>query len=398
MGALAVAPDGELAAVSGTAVEARLRIIDAVGLGVPVSPLGRRMLTGRTGLTPPGALAFVPRSGQLIVAGPDEATRIWSLDLPRGTSSARGREVATLVPDRHFPVAVAVDTDGRTIAIIGNEQGLRLVGPEGSPAEPLFYHSYSESAVAVSPDGTTAVVGYVTGHVAIWDVATRRVIKAIDEPAAVTIGDDTNTVWKVAFAEDGQLFAAAFRDGRVRIYRRDGSQSAQSVQPAGVQIMALMFVSGQLVTGSNHGEIQILDVSGKRQQAIRAFAGAVIRDFAWHANDRWLFVASSQGLRVLDFGSGHFLDLLLPDRTADLYGLTISPDGRLLAARGQDGRFIFWRVGWEEWLAEACERLRGHELFALAKPGARDDTVPGARGIAPYRAFDACTRRVWNAK
>jgi WD40 repeat protein len=398
VGALAVAPDGELAAVSGTAVEARLRIIDTVGLGVPVSPLGRLMLTERTGLDPPGALAFVPRSGQLIVAGPDEATRIWSLDLPRGASSARGREVATLVPDTHFPVAVAVDTDGRTIAIIGNEQGLRLVGPDGSPAEPLFHHGYSESAIAVSPDGTTAVVGYVTGHVAIWDVATRRVIKAIDEPAAVTIGGDTNTVWKVAFAEDGQLFAAAFRDGRVRIYRRDGSQTAQSVQPAGVQITALMFVSGQLVTGSNHGEVQILDVSGKRQQALRAFAGAVIRDFAWHANDRWLFVASSQGLRVLDFGSGHFLDLLLPDRTADLHALTISPDGRLLAARGQGGRFIFWRVGWEEWLAEACERLRGHELFALANPGATDDTVPGAGGIAPYRAFDACTRRVWNAK
>jgi WD40 repeat protein len=208
-------------------------------------------------------------------------------------------------------------------------------------------------------------------------------------------GQDFPRVSAVAIDPLNDRFVAALSDGQVRAYRRDGSELGADAGTDGAEVSALFFHSnGELLAGTSRGEVRtIFPTAGHPGRAVRVFGGR-IETFALHPSGSPLFVGGSQGLRALDWPSGTLMDLPMATLTTPLNALAVSPDGRLLVAAKEIGGFLFWRAGWEAWLAAACDRLQHHELFTtLAKPGVAVDTAATLIEIEPYRAYDACRRR-----
>jgi WD40 repeat protein len=342
--ALSVSPAGDLVAVSGADTTARLRVIDVAGVGLlPGIP---EKTTG---------LEFA-EDGSLIVDG-QAGVASWTIDVPRGRPwSASRKEVADAATDAIGPTAQGA------VSVLQGPQRQIVIGGEAG--------------------------------ITIRDVPGNRVVKHL--PASDFGG---RSIASLAVNRSWTRFAVGMEES-VRIFSLDGAEVVRVDYPLAVVIRALAFhPDGDLFTGSNHGEVQRIGPDGRRRQAIRVFSGGTIGAFAIPASGDTVFIGGSLGIRAYDTATQSLLAMRMPGWLQAVDAVAISPDGRLLAAaRSFDGTgdVALWRVGWQEWLAEACERLRGHELFTtLAKPGGAAETVSGAQ---PQRAFDACSRRVWNVK
>jgi len=101
-----------------------------------------------------------------------------------------------------------------------------------------------------------------------------------------------------------------------------------------------------------------------------------------------VFIGSQGGLRLLDVEARALLGIRFPGDGNPLAALATSADGRFLAGATLGGDIHLWRTGWREWLAEACGRLKGHDLFA--------DLATSDNSADHRVADDACARRVWN--
>ncbi len=388
---MAVSHDGEWAAVTGGGAPPRLSIVDLVGVRVSASaswdlhtPSDGDVASVRS------AMAFTP-SGQLVAAGADDVVRAWNLELAPGQSVLTSRPAFDLSPTPLW-TQVEVDAAGTTIAILGAASGIKLFGPDGT-SKGSWPETSGLTAAAMSPDGRLLVTGSRAGAVTVVDVPSGKTISQVT--VLPVRGQEFPRVSAVAIDPHNDRFIAAFSDGQVRAYRRDGTELATDASADGVEISALLFtLKGEVLAGTSRGEVRTIFINaGERpRRAVRVFAGR-IRTFAQHPSGSPLFVGGSQGLRALDWPGGSLMDLPMSTLTTPLHALAVSPDGRLLVAAKAQGGFLFWRAGWQEWLAAACDRLQRHELFTtLAKPGVALDTETSVR-IEPYRAFDACRRR-----
>src|SRR5439155_1613887 len=144
-----------------------------------------------------------PGAHHLFVAGHDSLTR-WDIDVPRG--SPWSNHVMTEVDSR--------PTDRKGIAI--TPAGDFVVLTEGLEFRHADGHVVREtplasrpSAIALTPDGGTAVVGDAGGNLTFWDVGTQRLLQTI--PAHKT------SVLAVAVNAQGDRIASAAEDDRLEI-------------------------------------------------------------------------------------------------------------------------------------------------------------------------------------
>lgn len=381
---LAVSADGSRA-VAGSDSLTLLRLFDLAGVSVE-APAGVGWDRAAHGLpdTPyrRAPMAFMP-NGHLVAIGPERATRTWELDLASGPSAVKGLAVATLTSDATSS-EVAVDKAGRAIAIIGPDFGLRLFHGDGSPAGTPV-QTDAPTAVALSPDGRTYVTGTFDRTFTVGEVASGKTVKQFPD----TRGQPIDVL---AFDTTGDRFVAGLRDGCARIYRLDGALAGEHCSGPG-SVSAVMFSpNGSLILGTSAGDVEFRNVEANRQDwAIRAFNGAPVTAFALHPSGSTLFVAGPLGLRVLDINSGTMLNLPMSQTTTPLTGVTVSPDGRLLVGSKAGYGFLFWRAGWQEWLAAGCDRLRQHPL--LVEGGNRPVSIPTLADsvlIEPFRAVAVC--------
>jgi WD40 repeat protein len=97
------------------------------------------------------------------------------------------------------------------VVATGHDGGeIRLWDPaSGRPPRELVGHSLRVTRLAFSPDGKVLASGGLDGTVRLWHLASGR--EHFTLPAR-----PVGTISAVAFAADGTLLAAAFRNGRDR--------------------------------------------------------------------------------------------------------------------------------------------------------------------------------------
>ena len=197
-----------------------------------------------------------------------------------------------------------------------------------------------------NPDGRTLAIAGGRGRVELWDVATRKEIRELTDPAAVP-GQRALAV--VRFSPDGRIIAAGGQQtnhvtlwnaktgrviGRPLFVRQPGS---------GAQAIAFTPDSKRIAVPGPTGTVGIWDLATGRRVGRVAVGRTDVADVLFADGGRTL-VASDDGGAVSFVGVATGRRLRPPLSVGDkgAGALALSPDGRLLAAASYDGPIVVW--------------------------------------------------------
>ncbi|MDQ1289343.1 MAG: hypothetical protein QG622_2909 [Actinomycetota bacterium] len=377
-------PDGGLLAAAGADRVVRLWTVKDPGRVTEVSA----PVTGGAGALQ--SVAFSPRGRSLLAAaGEAGQVHLWDVGEP-----ARPRRIGRPLSTGSKVNAVSFGPDGRTLAAGSNDGAVRfwdVAGP-GSP-EPSGEPVVGEigmwvNAVAHHPDGRLLAVAGADGTVRVWDLVTRRPIVTLPHPQPATAvvfrgpqgdlvtngADGIVRVWSlpgpvvagtghpittIAFRPGGAVLAAA--GGDIRLWDVTDAQHPVALGPAltaqvpGDRLNGNVAISpdGRLLAGATRAGADVLlwDLADPRRPVRvgppMAGARALIENLQFSPDGRTLAAAGDDGaVRLWDVADPRApvpLSTLRPG-AGFLYMLAFSPDGRLLAVAAQSGEVLLWDV------------------------------------------------------
>jgi WD40 repeat protein len=261
---------------------------------------------------------------------------------------------------------------------------------DASPLRGLLpVRSRQVSAIAVSHDGTRLVSGDVDGTVTLWNLQNGRVVDSVHLPGGAGL------VLDLSFSANGGTVAiAGGKDCRARLWAI-ASRRLRIVPKAGPGcVYQARFVprSGDLVTAGADGKVRLWNVRSLRVLKTIVLSTAkparmrVVGALAVSPDGKLLAGGGADGKAyVYDLAAGRMLGAL-PGQSGGITGLAFSPEsGRLLVASLGGG--AIWEV------------TRGALLLRLAAtPGglARADWSPDGRTVAA--GTTAAQDAVWSAQ
>ena len=257
--------------------------------------------------------------------------------------------------------AASISPDGKTLAVIGETDGLLLFDTEtyradrqpAAPEQPAGERRIQPRRENLAVGGDPACASSTRARASSWP--RRRV----------------DGVWRMAFTKDGSRLvvldaAGARTDARITI------RDAATLRPIGPSIepeafegayvgfrfaaphFALTPDDRSLVTASEDGELAVWDLrSGEKTRTLRIETG--LHALALSPDGRTAAVGIEGGIQLVDLPSGE-----VRTATGSLSGrptwLLFSPNGDTVVSTNPDGTVTLWDVG----SAAPRETLRGH--------------------------------------
>lgn len=272
----------------------------AVATALPPAPwqgdLGHEVVRWQ----PPGAIAFCPPDGDLVIADAN-GTRI--LDV-------RGRQTTWAPPRAAAPTAVAVSADGARIGVAYADGVVRLGSRGGRPID-VAGPAGGISAIAISPAGNLIATAGGDGVVRLLDHATGEVVDTLAWHGVPVSG--------VTFAPDAETLATCDASGRIALWDMTSTDELPLLRAGGSPTAQVAFSpTSKFLAACVEGEGVVIWhlASGKVVSVLDAITGRSAR-FAYTGDGAAIVTAGPAGtLEVRD---------LVADRTAPTLSVGDSP-------------------------------------------------------------------------
>lgn len=249
--------------------------------------------------------------------------------------SSRSRLLRSELPRESDGVyAVGASADGKRLAVGGISGTLRLYALPGA-REILSLEKIGGTlcGVAFSPDGTTLLIGDLSGRLMRIDLATQTVTQSIETGAGI---------YSIHIAPDGARFVTGHAGGAVRLWEFESFAPVAERQAAPGVIFEVRYSPDgtQILAGGD--TLSLLSASDLA--TIRTFSGhrGAVIGVAWHPD----------GKRIATGGADRAIRIWNPldgTNTLTLHGhrllaqrLAFSDDGKLLASTSDDGTLRLW--------------------------------------------------------
>lgn len=303
-------------------------------------PLGAVLRIGSSGLrhnTQVMQAAWSPDGKRLASAAASERVKIWE---PR-----TGRLIASL-PAANHEVTLAWAPDGKSIAVggwsHGGVSGERLTLWDVETGKAVRHYPVPERecalAVAFSPDGKLLASGSITNKVYLWDAATARLVR--------TLQDGAQWAKTLAFSPDGKLLAAGGQDKLIRLWDVPTGKLRSTLKDHPSDIYQLCFSpDGKTLASGDSLDtyVRLWDVeTGKPRRFWKSGVGYVSA-LAWSPDGKRLATSASSNsiLHVVDVQTGKSVGELHNPKHG-IRGAAYHPDGKTLATAGVEGVVRLW--------------------------------------------------------
>jgi WD40 repeat protein len=308
---------------------------------------------------------FSPDSTRLVVFGGGLAPSVWD--------TTTGKQLYSLRGEYGRVIDVNFSPDGRRLAVAGDTfRTARLWNAEtGQPQAVLSPHTGPVSQAFFSPQGDCVVTveAYPGNTLRLWDAATGK-------PLGEMRGH-TNAAEKVAFSPDGTRIASGGLDRTIRLWDGRTGQPLSYREGHRGPISSLAFSpDGKYVLSASHDRTARLwnAVTGAPLGILHGHTGVILESSArYTADGRSIVTASTAD------GTVRLWDAQRVERNGSLrghdsfvYSVAFHPDGERVASSAWDGTVRVW------------EATTGREIRRLTYPYPRGIDFP----VVPSVAFD----------
>jgi eukaryotic-like serine/threonine-protein kinase len=319
--AMALSPDGNIFA-TGSELEPkgsepqRIRIWDAA--------TGRLLREGpkdHEAKVTMGALAFSPDGKKLLWGDRNMTIYLWDLET---------NTVKPFKGHKGYHGSVAFDRRGRWIASASWDGTAKLWDLESGDETYTFTNLGGAPGVVFSRDGRHLAAGSWSGA-RMWDLTKPEKPREVELKGRVNAG-----ALMPSFSPDGRYLAAGSASA-VRLWEVESGEVRATLRGHSLQVFWTVFLDGGriLASGSEDRSVKFWDIAQAlaERDVLQAHSGGV-ESLAFAPDGLTLFSGGSDGrIRRWEVATGRPLAPLgNPEVNDPVTGLTVSPDGRTLAA------------------------------------------------------------------
>ena len=272
-------------------------------------------------------LVFSPNGKTLASASEDRTIRLWDV--------ATGTHKYTLTGHNAWISSIAFSPDGKILASADSEHRIRLWNAAtGQYRVTLEGHQAGVSSVAFSPDGKTLASADSNAKIRLWN-ATTGVYR-------VTLEGHTNTIHSIKFSPDGKTLASADTEGKIRLWDATTGFHKQTLTEHTRRVYDIVFIENgkTLVSMSTDNTIRFWDVATGQQ---KKYFENNLSNVTINAAGTMIASRSSRTIYLWDIATETEI-ANLTGHTSDVYSITFSPNGKMLASGGADRIIRLWKL------------------------------------------------------